>query len=255
MPWRLPDSPADRLALAKGYPFPAPGSCYLFRNGAAEPLPRDSALTKGLFGGRQPVLAHGSNRSPEQLARKYGTAAQIPVTYGRLADYDVVYSAHMSQYGSIASTLQHAPGTTVRLTINWLDATQLARMHETEGPSTYAYGRLSGIDLTLESGPAERLTEATVYLSTNGCLAAQPCDGAPIGLEAVEAEGRAHPAMVQPAVLALVQKRHRPDSDLDEMILRKVADRALRQALVAEMKAQAVPPLRPHFDEIERPAG
>ena len=152
MPWRLPDSPADRLALAKGYPFPAPGSCYLFRNGTAEPLPRDPAL----YEGRQPVLAHGSNRSPEQLARKYGSAAEIPVTYGRLADYDVVYSAHMSQYGSIASTLQHTPGTTVRLTINWLDRRQLARMHETEGPSTYAYGRLRGIDLALESGPVER---------------------------------------------------------------------------------------------------
>ena len=251
MPWRLPDSPADRLALAKGYPFPAPGSCYLFRNGTAEPLPRDPAL----YEGRQPVLAHGSNRSPEQLARKYGSAAEIPVTYGRLADYDVVYSAHMSQYGSIASTLHHAPGTTVRLTINWLDRRQLDRMHETEGPSTYAYGRLRGIDLALESGPAARLAEATVYLSTNGCLAAEPDGGAPIGLGAVEADGRRHPAMEQPEVLALVQTRHRPDQALDDMILRKVADRGLRQALVAEMKAQAVAPLRPHFKEIERPPG
>ena len=39
------------------------------------------------------------------------------------------------------------------------------------------------------------------------------------------------------------------------MILRKVADRGLRQALVAEMKAQAVAPLRPHFEEISRPTG
>ena len=204
-----------------------------------------------MLAGRQPVLAHGSNRSPEQLARKFGSDAEIPVTYGRLADYDVVYSAHMSQYGSIASTLYHTPGTAVRIAVNWLDADQLARMHETEGPSAYAYGRMAGVSLRLESGPEEALNEATVYLSTSGCLAAEPGSRSPIGLRAVEAEGRGHPALDQGDVLELVRARYRPNLTLDDMILRKVADPDKRKALVAEMKAQAVAPPRPHFEEIE----
>ena len=249
MPWRLPDSPADRLALAKGYPFAAPGGCYLFRDGVARPLPRDPTV----LAGRRPVLAHGSNRSPEQLARKFGSDAEIPVTYGHLADYDVVYSAHMSQYGSIPSTLYHSPGTAARIAVNWLDAEQLARMHETEGPSAYAYGRMAGVSLRLESGPDEALSEATVYLSTNGCLAAEPGSRSPIGLGAVQAEGRRHPALDQGGVLELVRARYRPNLTLDDMILRKVADPDKRKALVADMKARAVAPPRPHFEEIERP--
>ena len=90
MPWKLPESDRELLALAKSYPFPAPEGSYLFSGGEAGPIaPAD-------FAGRVPVLAHGSNRSPEQLRRKFGTAAEIPVTYGWLADYDVVYSAHIT---------------------------------------------------------------------------------------------------------------------------------------------------------------
>lgn len=241
MPWKLPESERDLLALAKGYPYAAPDSSYLFADGAAGPIERAE------FAGRVPVLAHGSNRSPDQLRRKFGTAAEIPVSFAWLADHDVVYSAHITQYGAVASTLQHRPGTRVRLAVNWLDPAQLARMHETEGPSNYAFGRLAGISLTLEHGPAAGPAEAYVYLGRNGCL---DLDDGPVGLAAVTAEGRGHRAHDQEGALGLVRARHRPEMDLDAMILESVRDRDRRLALTVEMKARAVPVAAPHFEEL-----
>jgi len=241
VPWKLPESDVDLLALAKSYPYPAPDTSYLFADGEAGPIERAD------FAGRVPVLAHGSNRSPVQLKRKFGSAAEIPVSLGWLADYDVVYSAHITQYGAVASTLQHRPGTRVHLAVNWLDEAQLARMHETEGPSNYAFGQLVGIDLSLEHGPVAVHTEAFVYLGRNGCL---DLDDGPVGLAAVTAEGRGHRAHHQEEALALVRARHRPEMALDHMILDAVRDTDRRLALTAEMKARAVPAAAPHFEEL-----
>jgi hypothetical protein len=241
VPWKLPESDRDLLALAKSYPYPAPDASYLFADGEAGPIQGAD------FAGRVPVLAHGSNRSPAQLKRKFGTAARIPVSYGWLADYDVVYSAHITQYGAVASTLQHRPGTRVRLAITWLDQAQLVRMHETEGPSNYAFGRLAGIELRVEHGPLAEYAEAFVYLGRNGCL---DLEAAPVGLAAVTAEGRGHRAHHQEEALDLVRLRHRPQSTLDQMILEAVRHPDRRLALTAEMKARAIPAAAPHFEEM-----
>ena len=243
MPWKLPDTDDGLLALAKTYPFPAPGQSYLFRDGASRPLAPGTGEA-ALFAGRTPVLAHGSNRSPEQLRRKYGDGAEIPVSLGRLDDYDVVYSAHITQYGAVASTLQHSPGSRVRIAVNWLTEAQLARMHETEGPSTYQYGRMTSLSLTLEAGPTASLAEAFIYFSRNGCLAR---DGRPVGMAAVKTEQRSHSPLGQVEALTHVRDRYRDGTHLDQMILAAIRDRAVRLALVAEMKAEAVPSAAPHF--------
>ncbi|MCG8360827.1 MAG: hypothetical protein MI920_35140 [Kiloniellales bacterium] len=248
MPWALPDSDSARLALAKAYPFSAPRGSYVFARGEAHPL-TEGTVDPGLFQRRRPVLAHGSNRSPDQLRRKYGESAMIPVTVGWLEHYDVVYSAHVTQYGAIASTLQHVHGVRARVAVTWLTEEQLARMHETEGPSTYRYGHLRGVRLVLDGAPAGTLTDIDAYLSSNGCLARE---GEAIGLAAIEAEGRPHPELSQEAVLLHVRDRYRPGADLDAMILRKISDKALRQALVEEMRAEAVPAETPHFQEVGR---
>ena len=76
-----------------------------------------------------PVIAHGSNRSPDQLRRKFdylsGAASEIPVTRARLRDHDVVYSAHVTQYGSMAANLQYLPGVEVEIFVTWLTPPQL----------------------------------------------------------------------------------------------------------------------------------
>jgi len=248
MPWPLPTSEPELLTLAKSYPFAAPAQSYLFRQGAAVPL--DPGLSvPDLYRGRTAVIAHGSNRSPDQLRRKFGKESEIPVTRAWLADYDVVFSAHVAMYGSIAANLQHAPGVRACVFITWLTDTQLTRMHETElGGENYFFGSLDGIDLVLEQGPQDGLHAARVYLSTRGCVAVQ---GRPVGLAAVEAQGRTHAVLPQASVQEEVRRRHRADEDLDEFILRNIRDRARRAALIAEMGAQSLPAAAPHFQAIE----
>ncbi|MGH6886176.1 MAG: hypothetical protein ACREGK_08885, partial [Geminicoccales bacterium] len=215
MPWPLPKESAERLALAKGYPYPAPPKSYLLSAGAVRPLEAGEAARS--VAGRQPVIAHGSNRSPEQLLRKYGATAEIPVTYAWLADYDVVYAAHVTRYASIASTLHHAPGCAVRIAVTWLDAVQLRRMHETEG-AKYLYGALEGASFACELGLSARLAAAppTLYLYRLGALAEA---GAPLGLAALEARNRRHAARDQLAILEWVRARHHGAEALDALLL------------------------------------
>ena len=242
MPWALPAEDAALLALSKGYPFPVPDQSYLFREGRHDPL---SAVD---FDGRWPVIAHGSNRSPEQLRRKYGDNAEIPVVRGRLADYDVVYSAHMSRYGSIAATLHHTPGTSVEVWVTWLDSTQLEHMHATElGGEIYSYGSLEGVSLSLENGPSQ-LDRAYAYLSRNGCLAVE---GSPVALAAVEASARRYRALHQEAAQDHVRERLRPQMSLDQMILHHVRRPSERLSLIAELRREAVGPEFPHFQVLK----
>jgi hypothetical protein len=247
MPWELPDSEAALLDLARCYPYCRPGACYLFRAGEARPLPEAVARAE-LFAERTPVIAHGSNRSPRQLARKFGAAAEIPVSRAWLGDYDVVYSAHMTRYGAIAANLCHAPGTRVEVWVNWLDETQLARMHETElGAEIYCYGFLEGVSLAPDSGPQDGLSAVGVYLSTAGYL---PLDGRPIALAAVPAENRRMESLTQRQALALVRQRHRNGRELDELVLAKIRDPSRRRALIAELRAAALPTEAPHFQAV-----
>lgn len=241
------------LKLAKGYPYSAKGGSYLFRNDGLRVLPAQAeAPNFSLFEDRVPVIAHGSNRAPDQLQRKFADfpaeETEIPVTRAWLADHDVVYSAHVTQYGSIAANLRSAPGTRVEIYVTWLRSNQLSFMHATElGGENYAYGRLNDIDLAVEDGPQQRLEQAYVYLSRRGCLGHED---APISLAAVPAEGRRHSALYQEEVLALVRDRHRPDRELDAHILKTIRHHEGRQALVAEMRSTALPDLATQFETL-----
>lgn len=253
MPWALPESDDALLRLAKGYPYAAPGGSYFYRDGASTPLsgPLDPVLTAG----RVPVVAHGSNRAPEQLHRKFGHlaggASEIPVTRAWLAGHDVVYSAHMTRYGSISATLHEAPGTRVQIYITWLTEAQLPRMHETEiGLGNYGYGRMGGLDLQIENGP--RLSEAFAYLSVHGCLADPEKAEAPLALSAVPAEARVHRAVDQEAALAVLHARHHPGNGLDAMILANIRNSEQRRRLIQALQHSAVPWSVPGFELILR---
>ena len=254
MPWPLPSTDEARLRLAKGYPYEAPAGSYLYRDGAANPL---AAEHHGdLLAGRVPVIAHGSNRAPAQIHRKFshlsGAASEIPVTRARLADHDVVYSAHMTRYGAVSATLHAAPGTQVTVFVTWLSEAQLPRMHETEiGLGNYGYGRMGAIDLTVENGP--RLEAAYAYLSVHGCLADPQSGGnAPLALSAVAASARRHRAVHQEDALAVLRDHHEPEAELDGMILSNIADTEKRRRLIAALQQSAVPWQVPGFELLER---
>ncbi len=138
----------DPVSHAKAYPFPAPDHSYLYEAGGWQILSTGFETT-----GRTPVLAAGSNQSPEQLARKYGEMpdiGSIPAQRGALHDFDVVYAAHLSHYGSVPATFQQSPGTIVTVFVLWLTELQLDRMHETEG--NYSYDHLDALHLDLDGG-------------------------------------------------------------------------------------------------------
>lgn len=217
------------LQRAAGYPYDITPTSFTFVDGEAAPF--DPALTKG----RYPVIGYGSNQSPQRLRQKYGIEhSPIPVQRGRLADHDVVYSAHFSSYGSLPAALRHVAGTTVSVAVNWLDDAQLAAMHPTEWDN-YHYARLTGISLQLAEG--EELGEAYAYLSFRGHVAD---DGEPIALAEVAADNRRHGALTQLEALTLMRDRMAPGVALADFVHAHIADAELRAARVRELVDAAV---------------
>jgi hypothetical protein len=270
LPWPLPSDEATRLQLAKGYPYQAPAASYLFcRDIIVSSLPQD--WHPDVFEARSPVIAHGSNRAPDQLRRKYGNLsgvskqigmadigaasltlkaaaqfADIPVTLTRLYDYEVVYSAHMTRYGAVAANLQHAPGAEVDIFITWLNPSQLQRMHDTElGGGIYRFGRLKSVRIDQPPGPLPQITDVFVYLSEAGCLRV---GDRPAGLSAIPAAKRQFPALSQLEALQAVRDRLAPDRDLDDFILNIIADPLFRRDAIAVLRADAIALQAPHFE-------
>jgi len=222
----------DRIDHAKSYPFPSPGHCFVYEDRDWRAL--DGPVARD---GRHPVLAAGSNQSPEQLRRKYGAIAgigAIPAQRGRLHDFDVVYAAHLTAYGSLPATFQHSPGTRVTVFLLWLTDRQLERMHETEG--NYTYDHLENLHLALDGG--EVLEAAYVYSSKVGCV---NHEGDCIGLAEIAAEGRVFPELGQVAALEMVRDRLGPGTPLDEFIAEHLSDRDIHRARSKRLGEGAIP--------------
>ncbi|MDC0033386.1 hypothetical protein OAJ57_02340 [Alphaproteobacteria bacterium] len=208
----------DPVSHAKAYPFPAPEHSYIYEAGEWQRL-RSSVNTED----RTPVLAAGSNQSPEQLARKYGEKpdiGSIPAQRGFLHDFDVVYAAHLSGYGSVPATFQHSPGTIVTIFVLWLTGPQLVLMHATEG--NYSYDHLEALRLELDGGTT--LKSAYAYSSKIGCLSHE---GNCVSLAEIAAEKRQYPALTQAEIQAVIRDRLAPGTVLDKFIEQHVTDRAI----------------------------
>ncbi len=236
----------DAFERATAYPYRIPIQSFIYRNGEEQPLGRDDALP--LLEDRTPVLAVGSNQSPEQLARKFEGEhwGQIPVIRCELTDFDSVFSPHIASYGAIAATLQHAPGVTVTLFVTWLTEPQLVRMHETEiSSANYGYGRLNGIRMKCEMGP--ELDSVHIYNSRRGTLCH---DDEPIPVAEIPARNRTWKAMNQLDVQDHVRRRLEPRDDLKTFINRSVNDHERRFARSESLKTGARPFSHPGFTEI-----
>ena len=235
----------ERIARAKAYPFRIPGHSFVYRDGGAHEV-AESGIDRAALEreGRAPVIACGSNRSPDQLRRKYGHldgAVTIPVQRAWLTDFDVVYAAHITRYGSIAATLQHVAGTSVEISITWLSESQLDLMHGTEGRGeSYDYVRLDGLDLSLDAacGGDGRLESAYAYTYRGGCLGHE---GRPVGLAEIAARERRHRALSQPEIQAHVHSRLAGGGDLDTFILENVTDAHARRAREERLAGDALP--------------
>jgi len=220
------------VAYAKAYPFPAPDHSYVFEDGKWSPL------ENGQFDmtGRTPVLAAGSNQSPEQLARKYADKpgiGPIPVIRGLLGDFDVVYAAHLAVYGSMPATFQNSPGTTVSVFVAWFTDPQLEHMHATEG--NYSYVRLT--DVWLQTDLGESPQEVFSYTAKVGCY---NHNGSCLSLTEIPATDRKFPSATQSEAQGFLRDRLAVGADLDQFVGEHIEDNVIRVGRVAAMRANAI---------------
>jgi len=223
---------SKRLARARGYPYAFPRTSFVYIDGAVRPF--EPNMTRG----RTPVLAFGSNQSPERLTQKFGHQAGhiIPVERGKLQDFDVVFSAHLTNYGSIAAMLQVSKGATVELAITWLDDDQLEIMHETEiSAANYFFGALENISLQREHSAA--VNTAYAYVGRRGHFLHE---GDAVALSAVACDNRRLPGKTTAEMLEIVRQAHAPDHDPDGFILKVLDDPAYRDGLTAKLEETSV---------------
>jgi hypothetical protein len=197
------------LARAVAYPYEAPLRSFVQLGTRALDLPPEGADLSG----RRPLLSYGANAAPAVLARKLAAlpAVPLPVLAGELYGFDVVYSAHISPYGAVPSTLQRSSGTTAPVFVAYPTPEQERLLTATE--PNYELRRLSGVEVRTEDGA--ELEAVDLYVSRHGCLA---LDGSEVALAAVAAAGRRFPALGEVEVLERVRHVLAPELDLERFV-------------------------------------
>ena len=234
--------PSQKLIRALGYPYSSPRGDYLFRNGNVENLDKEFNLE-----GRTPVLAVGSSRAPEQLHRKFGNNQTIPVTELALNDYDVVYSAHITSYGSVPATLCFSQGATVKLALNWLKPNQLEIMHRTEAVGfNYDYCKLNKLSAQPEI-PYENLSVGC-YIARRGAIC---INGKPVALSAVAASNRGFSEMNQTDVIKHVKTLYGNGDELETWLAQMISNPQLREEVTKKMGKDAMPIVLPNAKNMD----
>lgn len=224
---------ADILHRARDYPYRAPDHsyCYTFQGiRKFDLVPLD---------GRTPVLAIGSNRAPERLRQKFGDDIRhiIPVQKLNLKHFDVVYSAHITNYGAVPAMLQVSPGTVAGIWVTWLDAEQLRIMNESEvTAANYVPGHLTGL-AGYPDNAGRVLREGRAYIGTRGHLVHE---GMALALAAVPASGRRFPEATTQEALEIVRRRAAPEMGGDAFVLRLVREPDFRDQVTARISENAV---------------
>lgn len=262
----VPTHPEAIVERALGYPFDPPADSYALVGGSdlrfcsvkpgklaeSTVVHRETEMSLeqacGMLGvasaalqaPRHLALAYGSNGSPRALARKFaGSPADevqlvLPVLRGRLAGFDITYSAHLSAYGSVPATLHPSPGVTSRAFLTLLTDDQLVRMAETE--FRYTLRRLGG--MTFDSEHLE-CSECIVFVSRYGSFA---LDDAPVSLAAVEAAGRGDArVMSEPEALDSVRRSLGVDEELEQFIVNNVRDPDRTQRFIDVLEQRSIP--------------
>jgi hypothetical protein len=195
-----PDPMRERLRRASEYPYAIPDRSFIQLGERTTELADLPDLPD--LAGRRPLLAYGSNASPEALVRKLAAEPEVPLPLIRaeLDDFDVVYSDHVSPYGAVPATLHLSPGTVVTTFVAYPTDRQRRRLARTE--PNYEEHRLAPVVLRLELG--EPLTQVDAFLSRHGFL---PLDGCPVALTAIVARNRAFPTLDQTAAKRLRASR------------------------------------------------
>lgn len=225
--------PGEILARAVRYPYEAPLHSFVQTGNHTVELARQDALD---LSGREALLAYGANASPEVLARKLAalTEVPLPLIYAELIGFDVVYSAHISPYGAVPSTLQRSPGTLAPVHVAYPTAEQVALLAETE--PNYELLELTDYGLHCELGLAEPV-RLRAFVSRHGCLAIEDTE---VALAAVMSDPRRFRAMGEVEVLEHVRHLLAPELDLERFVESSL-DPGMAHARTAVLHGNAIP--------------
>jgi hypothetical protein len=228
-PLENPLNSSELLARAAAYPFPAPLRSFVQEGERTHELRASPDLV-----GRRPLLTYGANASPQVLARKLASLPRqpLPVLRAQLFDFDVVYSAHISRYGAVPSTLQRSPGTTAPVYVAYPTEEQEEVLTATE--PNYELAQLE-LEARTEAGEALSLVDA--FVSRHGCLS---LDGGEAALAAVESKGRRFPSLGEVEVLQRVRQILAPELDLERFVESSL-DPGLAAARTAVLRGNAIP--------------
>ncbi len=205
---------AEAFALGTGYPWPRPDGSFVLSEGEGRLLAdldpaRRAALVDEFAGpssSRTPMLAIGSNASPEGLWRKFGhfedpADRTLLAVNGHLHDFDIGATAELALYGALPATIFPSPGTRVNAMAVWLTDAQLTQLTWAEIP--YWIGRLDArFDFEPEVADLGKggFDRALVFVNRFGTFAPE---GQPIALGAIAAEGRTVDGLTQIELLQL----------------------------------------------------
>jgi hypothetical protein len=229
-PIEQPLTSGEVLARAVAYPYPAPLRSFVQLGERTHELSEPLDLV-----GRRPLLAYGSNASPAVLARKLrGLPPEpLPVLRAELAGFDVVYSAHISPYGAVPSTLQRSPGATAPVYVAYPTDAQEEVLTASE--LNYELEQLDGLEVRTEEG--EQLALLDAFVSRHGCLS---LDGGEVALATIQSAGRRFPAMGEVEVLERVRTVLAPELDLERFVESSL-DPGLAKARTAVLRGNAIP--------------
>jgi len=196
------DEQSEVVQRALGYPYAIPQRSFVQLGG--QTLPAGEVEVD--LSERTPVLAYGANAAPEALARKLaGDSDPVPLMQATLSGHDVVYSAHISPYGSVPAALHPSGGTEVDVFVAHFTARQLALVSVSE--PNYELTPIEASRCRCEETP---VAELSAYMSRHGSLR---IDGSAVALAPIPARGRRLPAMSQREILERLRAALGPDRD------------------------------------------
>jgi hypothetical protein len=223
---------AEVFATGTGYPWPRPDGSYVLSEGEGrlladlEPVTRAALVEEftGPASGRTPMLAIGSNCSPEGLWRKFGhfedpADRTLLAVAGQIHDFDIGATAELALYGALPATVFPSPGTRASAMAVWLTDVQLTQLAWAEIP--YWIGRLE-TRFEFEPAVAETgwsgLDRGLVFVNRFGTFGPE---GHPFALAAIPAEDRTVPALGQVELLELAAElTYGPGVSAEELVRR-----------------------------------
>ncbi|MCB0859233.1 MAG: hypothetical protein KDB54_01100 [Solirubrobacterales bacterium] len=237
-----------------GYPWPRPDGSFILGEGEGrllselETAEREALLEEftGPGSGRTPMLAIGSNASPEGLWRKFGhfedpADRTLLAVAGRIHDFDVAATAELALYGALPATIVPSQGTKVSAMAVWLTDAQLTQLAWAEIP--YWIGRL---DTRFEFEPVvaeagqEGFDRALVFVNRFGAFGPH---GHPLALGAIPAEDRTVPALSQVELLRLTAELTYGSAVTAEQLVRRAFENPNETgaAVTGIMRSNSIP--------------